>query len=160
MTTTSRGDCSNSSDAGPRSARLAWLVTWEWVGDHARVDQPIAAILPRRLGHETVQRIVEVLYAEREYTPGEMLEAARDRGYNPYRAHFGSCSLIREDGSSGTVAWQGEIICGHNPYLLARQARVWPDGDAVRYEWAYERPRLDLRGGKICAMPLVRPGEV
>lgn len=154
MTTTSGQDRNDSSTSPPRSARLAWLVTWKWVGDHARVDQPIAAILPRRLGHETVQRIVEALYAEREYTPAERLEAARDRGHNPYRAHLGSCCVIEEDGSPGTVAWQDEIICGHNPHLVARHARVWPDLDAVRYEWAYERPRLDLRGYRTYAAPL------
>ncbi len=158
MTTTSSGNCAGSSTKLPRSARLAWLVLWEWVGDHARVDQPVAAILPRRFGHEIVQRIVEALYAEREYTPAEMLEAARDRGHNPYRAHLGSCCVITEDGSLGTVAWQGEIICGHNPHLVARLARVWPDGDAVRYEWAYERPRLDLRGYRTYAAPLEPPG--
>ena len=66
--------------------------------------------------------------------------------------------MIREDGSSGTVAWQGEIICGHNPYLVARLARVWLDRDAVRYEWAYERPRLDLRGDRSHTAPLEPPG--
>ena len=91
MATSSSGNRAGSSTRLPRSARLAWLVLWEWVGDHARVDQPIAAILPRPLSHETVQRIVEVLYAEREYIPAEMLEAARDRGHNPYRAHLGTC---------------------------------------------------------------------
>jgi hypothetical protein len=142
-----------TSIAPPR-ARLAWLVMWEWVGNHARVDQPIAAILPRRLGHETVQRIVEALYSAREYTPAEMLEAARDGGHNPYRAYLGSCCVIMEDGSPGNVTWQGEVICGHNPHLVARRARVWPDGEAVRYEWAYERPRVDLRGYRNHAAPL------
>lgn len=157
MTTASGRSRPDSRATPPRSARLAWLVMWEWVGDHARVDQPFAAILPRRLGHETVQRIVEALYAEREYTPAEMLDAARDRGRNPYRAHLGAAHVIAEDGSAGTVEWQGEIICGHNPHLVARHARVWPDGDTVEFEWAYERPRLDLRSYRTCAAPLEPP---
>jgi hypothetical protein len=158
MFTTSGRNRTDSSTALPRSAWLVWLVMWEWVGDHARVDQSIAAILPRRLGRETVQRIVETLYVAREYTPAEMLEAARDRGHNPYRALLGSCCVIRKDGSPGTVPWQDEVICGHNPHLVARHARVWPDGDGVHYEWAYERPRLDLRGYQTHAAPLEPPG--
>lgn len=145
MTTSSDRHRTRSSVVPPRAARLTWLVLWEWVGDHARVDQPIAAMLPRRLGHETVQRIVEALYAEREYTPSEMLEAALDRGHNPYRAQLGSVRVSNEDGSRGSVPWHGEVICGHNPHLVARHARVWIESGEVRYKWAYGRPQLDLR---------------
>ncbi len=98
-----------------------------------------------------MQRIVEALYAAREYTPAEMLEAARDRGHNPYRAHLGSSRVMNEDGTPGAVTWEGEIICGHNPHLLARVARVWLEGAAVRYQWACERPQLDLRGHRTQA---------
>lgn len=158
MTFTSGGLRAGGSSKPPGSARLVWLVMWEWVGDHARVEQPIAAMLPRRLGHTAVQRIVETLYAEREYSPAEMMEAARDRGHSPYRAHLGSSSVTREDGSLGTAEWQGEVICGHNPHLVARHARVWVDGDAVRYKWAHERPHLDLRGYRPRSAPLEPPG--
>ncbi len=37
----------------------AWLVTWEWVGDHAAVDIPFIAILSGRLGAERVQEFIE-----------------------------------------------------------------------------------------------------
>lgn len=41
--------------------RSAWLVTWEWVGEHAAVDQPVAAILPVQLSPETVKVLIERL---------------------------------------------------------------------------------------------------
>jgi hypothetical protein len=126
----------------------AWVVRWDWAGDHAKVKQPIAAILPSQLGPETVRRLVETLYAAREYTPAEMLEASRRNGFNPYRATFGSCPVTLEDGSTTQATWQGEVLCGHNPYLVARKAIVRSVGDdegSVVFEDT-PRPAIDMRG--------------
>jgi hypothetical protein len=60
-----------------RQGRKAWLVRWEWAGNHAAVEQPVAAILSPRLGGEQVLRAVEMLYAVLSYTPDEMLGAAQ-----------------------------------------------------------------------------------
>jgi hypothetical protein len=122
MSTTKRGH-----QRAPRG-RKAWLVRWEWAGNHAAVEQPVAAILSPRLGPERVRQAVELLYASLSYTPDEMLEAARDGGFNPYRATFNTVN-VRMDGRDLQVPWQGEIACGHNPWLAARKARVWPLGD-------------------------------
>jgi hypothetical protein len=95
-----------------------------------------------------VRRIVDALYAASEYTPAEMLEAARRGGHNPYAAELGTATLIREDGSTGYVSWQGEVACGHNPRLVARLADVRRDpasDEAVVYV-DDERPVMDLRG--------------
>jgi len=89
------------------------------------VEQPVAAILSPRLGPERVRQAVEVLYASLSYTPDEMLEAARDGGFNPFRATFNTVT-VRMDGRALQVPWQGEVVCGHNPWLAARKARVWP----------------------------------
>lgn len=70
--------------------RSAWLITWEWAGEHAAVDQPIAAILPVQSSPETVKLLMERLYASSSYTPEEMLAALPPRGHNPYRATYGS----------------------------------------------------------------------
>jgi len=40
----------------------AWLVTWEWIGDHAKRPDKVAEILDPRLPAEQVRRIVELLY--------------------------------------------------------------------------------------------------
>jgi hypothetical protein len=129
--------------AKPRSHK-AWLVRWEWAGNHAAIKQPIAAILSPRLGGEQIRRAVEMLYASASYTPDEMLRAAQQHGsFNSYPAEFATVS-VRVNGQTARVRWQGEITCGHNPWLAARKARIWPlrDGSGG-VGWADdERPTI------------------
>lgn len=128
--------------------RSAWVVRWDWAGSHAAVPQPVAAILPPQLGPETVRRLVETLYAAREYTPAEMLEASRRGGHNPHKATFGTCPMTLEDGTTIQSTWEGEIFCGHNPHLVARKALVRVTGNAdgtVEIE-DMPRPTPDMRG--------------
>lgn len=108
----------------------AWVVRWEWAGQHAAVDQPVAAILRPQIGGRRLFGIVETLYAAREYEPIDMLSAIRPGGHHPYRAKWGS--------------WGGEVICGHNPFLVARLARVRPASDGSGgIEWEDDsRPDL------------------
>lgn len=89
----------------------AWLVTWEWAGDHAKVSEPVAAILNSRTSPDRVREIVEFLYANASYTLSERLACAKNKRNNPYPARFASI-----DG----FPWQGQITCGHNPFLFAR----------------------------------------
>jgi hypothetical protein len=81
-----------------RQGRKAWLVRWEWAGNHAAVEQPVAAILSPRLGGEGVRRAVEMIYAVLTYRPDEMLAAAQQYGgFNPYEAEFGTVSVDLDD---------------------------------------------------------------
>lgn len=117
----------------PRAVK-AWVVRWEWAGVHAAVEQPIAAVLRPQTGAEQVRRIVEVLHASRQYAPDEMLAAIRRHGHHPYPAQFGRLR---------GAPWMGEVICGHNPYLIARLAMVLPSGDGSgRIDWE-DLPRPD-----------------
>jgi hypothetical protein len=54
----------------PRSMK-AWLVTWEWVGDHAKRGDKIAAVLNSRLSESKVKEIVEFLYLTDWYSISE-----------------------------------------------------------------------------------------
>jgi hypothetical protein len=103
-----------------RSARgrSAWLVTWEWMGDHAQVSPPdvVAGIFSPRLGYKTIMQLVETLYAAREYDATDKLSALT---HNPYKAHLGTIQ-VKVSGRSHRAKWQGEVICGHNPFLHAR----------------------------------------
>jgi hypothetical protein len=113
----------------------AWVVRWEWAGDHAAVDQPIAAVLRPQISGRQILRIVEILYAARQYEPDEMLSAIRRNGHQPYPARFGTVEVDPDGrGHWRHVPWKGEIVCGHNPYLVARLAKVWPAGDGL-IEW-------------------------
>src|SRR5947209_12470861 len=98
-----------------RRGYSAWLVRWEWVGDHARPPgDPIIAVLPPQTGAEDVRRFVERYYAASAYTPSEKLYYLRRPRENPYKAIFGTAAVTQEDGSRVRVPWQGLIHCGHN----------------------------------------------
>ena len=88
----------------------AWLVTWEWCGDHAKRDDNIAAILIPRLRSQRVRQIVEFIYLS-QYTLSERMAYMIRPDRNPYAAKF-----LNLEGSE----WEGEIQCGGNPYLRAR----------------------------------------
>jgi hypothetical protein len=66
-----------------------------------------------------------------------MLAAARQHdAHNSYPAEVGTVS-VKVSGERLQVPWVGEVICGDNPWLAARMARVWPLGDGsgnVRWE--------------------------
>jgi hypothetical protein len=100
----------------PRSAKplrglAAWLVTWEHIGDHARPSERVAAVLGPRLSGRRVAEIVELLYANASYDPSERIALLKNGAPNPYPARFGSLR---------GASWEGEICCGHNPWLQAR----------------------------------------
>ena len=95
----------------------AWLVTWEWVGDHAAVEEPIVSILSPRLSDETVRKYVEQLYADLSYSFSERLRFLRKPGENPYPAQFDIKWIIVDNSGREGPMHTGRISCGHNPHL-------------------------------------------
>ena len=93
-----------------RSLKSAWLVTWEWVGDHARVDEEkkLVAVFNYRWSGKKVFDLVEQLYIALEYGLWDKIGVARNKRSNPYPAELGA---------------KGEVHCGHNPSLRARRVR-------------------------------------
>jgi hypothetical protein len=115
----------------------AWLVTWEWVGDHAKREKKVAAVLNPRLGGARVRELVEFLYATENYTTGELMALAKG-GKNPYPAIFGTLN---------GAPWEGQIHCGHNPFLFARlvdDLKVERDEHGMETPLWKERPKLDM----------------
>ena len=92
----------------------AWIVKWNWIGEHAAVKRPVVAILSARLHPDEVRKRVEFLYAVTHSSLREQMEQARynDPAKPAYPAQFSS-----KDG----VPHQGLITCGHNPFLEAYQ---------------------------------------
>jgi hypothetical protein len=90
---------------------MAWLVTWEWEGAHAKPERRIAAILNPRWSPDRVRKYVELIYVNSCYSHSERIAYAKNRSFNQYPAEFVSVN---------GVPWEGEIICGHNPWLFAR----------------------------------------
>jgi len=94
----------------PRKIK-AWLVTWEWIGDHAKRDDKVAAILNPRLSGKRVREFVELFYLNTFYSLGERIAYTVNKKENPYPARFMDI---------GGVPWTGAIYCGDNPFLIAR----------------------------------------
>jgi len=86
----------------------AWLITWEWSGNHAKRDDKIVAVLNSRLSMSRVAELVEFLYLAEYYTLSEKMAVAHRRRENPYPAQY------ERQANSGPL-----IICGHNPHLVA-----------------------------------------
>ena len=118
MLGTCRGNCDKRS--GERNMK-AWLVTWEWLGDHAAVEQPIVSILSPRLSDKTVRKHVEQLYADLSCSFGERLLYLRKPGENPHPAEFDRKWIIVDKSGRKGPMLTGRIHCGHNPHLHARK---------------------------------------
>jgi hypothetical protein len=95
------------SDMSKRKLK-AWLVTWEWMGDHAKRPDKVAE--DPRLPAERVRRIVELLY-HREASLSEKVDWRLRHNRQPYPAKF-----MHIEGTQ----WLGNIYCGDNPWLFAR----------------------------------------
>jgi hypothetical protein len=102
-------DCGTEGQMKRRKFK-AWLITWEWIGDHAKRPDKVAEILNPRLQPERVREIVELLY-HRDASLSEKIAWRLRRQKQVYPAEF-----VRFEG----VPYEGEIICGHNPWLRAR----------------------------------------
>ena len=98
------------------SLRGAWLVTWEFCGDHARVpdDERVVAVLNYRWSGKRVREFVEQLHSSLTYSSIEKLRVAKDSRANPCPADFAEAN-----GSP----WLAEALCGTNPWLRARKVK-------------------------------------
>ncbi len=113
----------------------AWLVTWNSVGED-NSPQSIAAVLNPHWSARRVRDLVEVIFVNSSYSLSERIGYAKNRSFNPYPAQF--------SGFNG-VLWEGQIMCGANPWLFARLVDnliVDPDNEN-KVTWR-ERPRPDF----------------
>jgi hypothetical protein len=94
----------------------AWLITLEWNGEHAAVEDRIVAILSARMSGEQVRRHVDFYYTSRKSALREKLDLARySKPAQPtYPAEF-----VRIGPQQ--IQWLGHITCGDNPWLCARK---------------------------------------
>ena len=88
-----------------------WLVTWEASDPSLLPERRVAAVLRGQYSGRTVRETVERLYASLVYTADELVKYGLRPADNPHPAKF---TRVRG------VPWEGEITCGHNPYLRAR----------------------------------------
>jgi hypothetical protein len=108
--------------------KSAWVITQEGT----RHATEVIGILSARKGADTAKEYVEWLYALLHYGPTEHLGLAKYRKpFNPYEAQF----ITTNTG----VPVCNTIMCGHNPFLVARLAKnlslIDEDGDQPMLKW-------------------------
>ena len=116
----------------------AWLITWEWIGDHAAVDDKVLDIISARRSAEWIRVYTERLYLTSESSMAELMQcAAYNKPQKPaYRAEYGTIA-------NGRIRYTGRITCGHNPFLFSRLVDNLEvdENDSVTWE---ERPLPQL----------------
>ncbi|MGA3048022.1 MAG: hypothetical protein ABSD67_15430 [Terracidiphilus sp.] len=60
----------------------AWLVTWEWCGDHAKREDIFAAVLNPRFSTQKICEIVELMHRLAEYSLSDQAGYARNKSPN------------------------------------------------------------------------------
>jgi hypothetical protein len=111
--------------------RKAWLVTWEWCGDHAKREPKVAAVFRPQLSGERVRELVEILYGYSEYSLLERVNFTLSPKTNPYPARFGDVNGVQR---------AGMIHCGHHPFLLARRVDDLVIGEKDDASWTERKP--------------------
>jgi hypothetical protein len=92
--------------------KSAWIITQEGTSHPERV----IGILSARKSAEKIKEHVEWLYALLHYYPEEHLSLAKyNNPSNPYKAEYWTTNL--------GAPVRTMMMCGHNPYLVARYAR-------------------------------------
>ena len=92
--------------------KSAWVITQEGT----RHDTEVIGILSARKGSQVAKEYVEWLYGLLHYGPAEHMGMAKyQKPSNPYEARF----MTTNTG----VPVSDTILCGDNPYLVARLAK-------------------------------------
>ena len=92
----------------------AWLILWEWIGDHAAVESPIVDIVSARKGDKYIKDYLQRLHDVKCLSLEERAATARFR--NPHAPPYEPKLVF-------PVGYRGEYHCGHNPYLVARRVK-------------------------------------
>lgn len=86
-----------------KRGQKAWLLFWDWCGEHAAVQDKVAAILSPRLSQQYIGRLVEQLYGIHLYSAAEHAAYAKWPKKAPYRAQW----------------YIDHCTCGQDPFLNA-----------------------------------------
>jgi hypothetical protein len=116
----------NKLDGTLVKRQRAWLITCEWDGDHARVEDyaKVAAILDSRISDRAIEEMVERIYVNTTFSYPEQLAYSKTRKNNAPRVQHGTVAVDQELRKKTSlpprVPISEVIICGENPWLWAR----------------------------------------
>jgi len=84
----------------------AWLITWDWNGDHAKVGNPLIAIFSARRSKKFISDYIQQYYLMATSSASDIAYYMNRTNRIPYKPN-------NQLGSSG-------IVCGDNPWIDAR----------------------------------------
>lgn len=90
----------------------AWLVTWDWCGEHAKPEETLIALFSARKSESTIADFVEQHYLFATATAHEIAYYANRVQKRPYKAMSGA--------NINSVPHGDRVYCGHNPFIYAR----------------------------------------
>jgi hypothetical protein len=105
--------CLSAGVSHQKTVMKAWLLTWEWIGDHARVRDPFVAILSSRKSDRSVAEFVEYYYLLMTSSAKEIASFVNRPKNIPYKAE--------RTVQINDVPHGDRITCGHNPFVYARK---------------------------------------
>lgn len=128
--------------------KRAWLVCWN--GTDERITQRPILLLNWRWSAKRVSELLTQLYLSETASIPEIFDAAKSPTAIPYPAQLGQVY-------NGGAKWQGQVVCGHNPFLCARiveKLELSVDSTDGRWTLSYEpleRPDpAGARSSEIC----------
>lgn len=99
-----------------KKIKSAWLITWEWFGEHVKVDNEkrIVSIVNYRKSHKYIYDLVGDLYTSHTTSVSEKLAFAADNKKTVYPPYY----LVKNG-----ITYADIIHCGDNPFLYARRVQ-------------------------------------
>ncbi|MDG0801967.1 hypothetical protein [Pectobacterium polaris] len=99
-----------------KKIKSAWLITWEWFGEHAKVDDEkrIVSIVNYRKSHKYIYDLVGNLYTSHTASVSEKLTFAANSKKTIYPPYY-----FAKNG----ITYADIIHCGDNPFLYARRVK-------------------------------------
>lgn len=91
----------------------AWLITWKWIGDFAKVRDPFIAILSARKSDRSVAEFVEYHYLLMTSSAREVAYFVNQPRKIPHKASKGM--------RINNLCHGDRITCGNNPFIYARK---------------------------------------
>ena len=104
----------------------AWLILWEWIGDHAAVESPIVDIVSARKDDKYIKDYLQRLHDVKCLSLEERAATARFR--NPHAPPYEPKLVF-------PVGYRGEYHCGHNPNYEPHSRRRWPERRRIRNDY-------------------------
>ena len=88
----------------------AWIITWEWIGGHAAVSDPLVAIFSSRKSEKWIKEYIENFYLFKFYQIADWAYYAKDR---KRKELIDTAKIHHPPDGNG-------ITCGESPWLYGR----------------------------------------